>query len=129
MYEHTFPLFNEKNRAQTKADNVSKWWQILHFSVINSKELAIHSNCIFLHMCLKMMCSLLNNTILSFLLTFRQHFLCDPGVRIPAMEVTFSMRRLSKIEEECKQYKDRIQQMHNRLKEKKENEVQLGAQK
>ncbi|XP_068759529.1 gamma-tubulin complex component 6-like isoform X2 [Montipora capricornis] len=51
-----------------------------------------------------------------------EHFLCDPGVRVPTMEVTFSMRRLSKIEEECKQYKDRIQQMHNRLKEKKENE-------
>ena len=39
------------------------------------------------------------------------------------MEVTFSMKRLSKIEEECKQYMDTIQGMRSRLKQQKENEV------
>ena len=39
------------------------------------------------------------------------------------MEVTFSMKRLSKIEEECKQYVDTIQEMRNRLKQQKEDEV------
>lgn len=52
-----------------------------------------------------------------------QHYLCDPGIPLPNMEVTFSMRRLSKIEEECKQYMNEIQKMHHQLQEQRENEV------
>ena len=62
--------------------------------------------------------------IVSFLI-FLQHFLCDPGIPPPRMEVTFSMRRLSKIEDECKQYMAAIQKMHNHLQEQRESEVGL----
>ena len=40
------------------------------------------------------------------------------------MEVTFSMRRLSKIEEECKHYMSEIQSMHHQLQEQRQHEVQ-----
>ena len=62
------------------------------------------------------------------LIFFLQHFLCDPGIALPRMEVTFSMRRLSKIEEECKQYMAAIQTMHRQLQEKKENEVEFNKE-
>ena len=38
--------------------------------------------------------------------------------------MTFSMRRLSKIEEECKHYMSEIQSMHHQLQEQREHEVQ-----
>ena len=55
---------------------------------------------------------------------YSQHYLCDPGIPLPRMEVTFSMRRLSKIEEECKHYMFEIQRMHHQQQEQRENEVQ-----
>ena len=54
---------------------------------------------------------------------FFQHYLCDPGIPLPKMEVTFSMQRLSRIEAECKHYMSEIQRMHRQLQEQRENEV------
>ncbi|KAL9960738.1 hypothetical protein ACROYT_G034231 [Oculina patagonica] len=51
-----------------------------------------------------------------------EHYLCDPGIPLPKMEVTFSMRRLSRIEEECKQYMTEIQRMHQKLQEQREKQ-------
>ena len=63
------------------------------------------------------------NKVFTAAIVFPQHYLCDPGIPLPKMEVTFSMRRLSKIEEECKQYMTEIQKMHRQLQEQRENEV------
>ena len=52
-----------------------------------------------------------------------QHFLCDPGIPLPRMEVTFSMARLNKLEGECKQYMATVQTMYNQLQEQREKEV------
>ena len=52
-----------------------------------------------------------------------QHFLCDPGISLPRMEVTFSMARLNKLEGECKQYMKAVQTMYNQLQEQREKEV------
>lgn len=57
------------------------------------------------------------------LLILLQHLLCDPSVPFPKMEVTFSMRRLNKLEDECKQYMGTIQRMNNQLQKQRENEV------
>ena len=54
---------------------------------------------------------------------FFQHYLCDPGILLPKMEVTFSMQRLSRIETECQHYMSEIQRMHRQLQEQRENEV------
>ena len=54
---------------------------------------------------------------------FFQHYLCDLGIPLPKMEVTFSMQRLSRIEAECKHYMSEIQRMHRQLQEQRENEV------
>ena len=54
---------------------------------------------------------------------FFQHYLCDPGIPLPKMEVTFSMQRLSRIEAECKHYMSEIQRMHRQLQKQRENEV------
>ena len=54
---------------------------------------------------------------------FFQHYLCDPGIPLPKMEVTFSMQRLSRIEAECQHYMSEIQRMHRQLQEQRENEV------
>ena len=54
---------------------------------------------------------------------FFQHYLCDPGIPLPKMEVTFSMQRLSKIEVECQHYMSEIQRMHRQLQEQRETEV------
>ena len=58
-----------------------------------------------------------------FPLFFFQHYLCDPGIPLPKMEVTFSMQRLSRIEAECKHYMSEIQRMHRQLQKQRENEV------
>ena len=58
-----------------------------------------------------------------FPLFFFQHYLCDPGIPLPKMEVTFSMQQLSRIEAECKHYISEIQRMHRQLQEQRENEV------
>ncbi|XP_022783914.1 gamma-tubulin complex component 6-like [Stylophora pistillata] len=52
----------------------------------------------------------------------KSHYLCDPGIPLPKMEVTFSMHRLSRIEAECKLYMTEIQKMHRQLQEQRENE-------
>ena len=49
--------------------------------------------------------------------------MCDPGIPLPRMEVTFSMARLNKLEGECKQYMAAIQTMHNQQQEQREKEV------
>ena len=49
--------------------------------------------------------------------------MCDPGIPLPKMEVTFSMQRLSRIEEECKQYMAEVQRMHQQLQEQREIQV------
>lgn len=56
-----------------------------------------------------------------------QHFLCDPGIPIPRMEVTFSMARLNKLEGECKQYMEAVQSMYNELQEQREKEVGFSS--
>ena len=40
--------------------------------------------------------------------------------------MTFSTRRLSKIEEECKHYMCEIQRMHHQLQEQRQNKVRIG---
>lgn len=54
---------------------------------------------------------------------FFQHYLCDPGIPLPKMEVTFSMQRLGRIEAECQHYMSEIQRMHRQRQEQRENEV------
>ena len=49
--------------------------------------------------------------------------MCDPGIPLPRMEVTFSMARLNKLEGECKQYMAAVQTMYNQLQEQREKEV------
>lgn len=54
---------------------------------------------------------------------FFQHYLCDPGIPLPKMEVTFSMQRLGRIEAECQHYMSEIQRMHRQRQEQRESEV------
>ena len=55
---------------------------------------------------------------------YLQHYLCDPGIPIPRMEVTFSMKELQSIHTICQEYSTKMETLAR--KEKKKRQAKVG---